>query len=117
VAEYLAAGYSLHRATVKLGMDYKTAWEWTRKPEFAAYVAEVRDKLVQAQRPLYENSISIAQAIITRRLTGELDADDDESVALAERLLLATLWRTAKPWAAKDDGGDEGQRRLGGGGR
>ena len=108
-AEYLAAGYSQFRTAEITGHGQAVIWRWTRVPEFAAYVADLREKLVAAQRPLYEHSVSIAQQIVLRALTGEpVDKLDYDR---AERLLQSTLWRTAKPRAAKGDDGDE-QRQL-----
>lgn len=110
-AEYLAAGYSQWRTSQLMETDHKTVWRWTRDERFMAYVADLREKLVAAQRPLYEHSVSLAQQIVLRALTGEdVDRADYER---AERLLLATLWRTARPSAAK---GDDEPRQLGPGG-
>ena len=108
-AEYLAAGYSQHRTAEILDISQKNVWQWTQRPEFAALVADLRLKLVEAQRPLFENSISIAQNIVTRYLTGEGGVDDD-TYHRAAKLLELTLWRTATPRAAI-----QSEREKGGG--
>lgn len=101
-AEYLAAGYSQNRTAELIGSQQRTVWQWCQREDFAAHVAFVRQRLVEAQRPLYDNSVSIAQVIYTRALTGE--AVDDRDLALAIKLLEQTLWRTARPRAAIDEG-------------
>jgi hypothetical protein len=111
-AEYLAAGYSQNRTAELVETDQKTVWRWTQDQRFAKYVAWKREQLVQAQRPLYEHSVSIAQAIVMRALTGEpVDRTDYER---AERLLQSTLWRTAKPRAALEEDGGPKQLPEGG---
>lgn len=99
-AEYKAAGYSNVRTAELCGLDTRTVWRYTQDERWMAYMADLRERLVAAQRPLYEHSVSIAQQIVLRRLTGETvdDADYDR----AERLLQRTLWRTATPRAAID---------------
>jgi hypothetical protein len=97
-AEYLAAGYSAYRTAQVTEQTQKQVWLWTQKPEFMELVADLRQKLVEAQRPLFENSVSIAQSIVTRRMTGE--EVDDDTYAIAVNLLQRTLWRTASPRAA-----------------
>lgn len=99
LAEYLAAGYSINRATQVMGIDYKTGWNWVQRPEMQEYIVEVRDRLMASQVPMFENIVALAQAIYLQGLTGER-GPSDPALVLADRVLSNTLWKHAKPRAA-----------------
>jgi hypothetical protein len=99
LAEYLAAGYSINRASQVMGIDYRTCWEWCQLSVMQAYIMEVRDRLMASQVPMFENIVALAQAIYLQGLTGER-GPSDPALVLADRVLTNTLWKHAKPRAA-----------------
>lgn len=93
VANDLATGYTMHAAARRAGIEPSTVGDWVANDdEFVELVDFIRDEIASSLGDAITAQLSIALNLVNAQALGELP-NDDPKVALAERILKATLWR------------------------
>lgn len=89
VALLLASGHALKHAAEKSGAGRTTVYAWTRQPDFAAHVAELRSQMLDEALGVLSRIAGKAALTIAKKL----DSDDD---AIALRASVAALDQLVK---------------------